>query len=96
MLALIGECKTTEQISYETGEPLDVVRPNIVRLRHLGIIEPIAICVYDDEFPGRISYFDNLMWELTEHGKHHDQSQPNCRACWFREKLMLDVTGLIE
>lgn len=97
MLTLIGECKTTEQIVYEVGESPDEIIPNLIRLRHLGIVEPIAIKSGGDGlYPDRVDYIDNLLWSLTEHGQRHDAFVEGCYGCRIREKLMLDVAGLVE
>lgn len=96
MLALIGECKTTQDIVYELGESPDEVVPNLIRLRHLGIIEPIAIKTDDAPVPDRVDYTDDLLWALTEHGRDHNTTVAGCYGCRIRELLMLDVVGLIE
>ena len=96
MISLLGECKTSSEIVAECGMSHDEIRPHLVRLRHLGIIEPVAICAINEPFPERISYFDNLLWTLSDHGKYHDQSDPSCKACALRELLFIDNAGIIE
>ena len=96
MLTLIGECKMTEAIVYETGESPDDIIPNLIRLRHLGIVEPAAFCVEDADNPGVAEYPDNILWTLTEHGREHDTTISGCYGCDIRQRLMLDVVGLVE
>ena len=97
MLALLGECRTTSQIAYEIEDSVDNIRPNLVRLRHLGIVEPIGIRTdVDEPVPDRVTYFDDLLWTLTEHGRNHNETIPGCYGCRIRELLMLDNAGLVE
>ena len=96
MLALLGECKTTEQIVYEIDESPDDVLPNLIRLRHLGIMQPVAICVDDAPFDQAVDYTHNLLWEMTEHGRYHDTVVDGCYGCKMRERLMALEVVLIE
>ena len=95
MLTILGECKTTTQITYETGEDVLTIRPHLIRLHHLGIIEPVAVR-YEEDNPESNGYFDDLVWGLTIHGREHSISVAGCYGCDMRELLMLVDAGFYE
>jgi hypothetical protein len=79
---------STSQLAGILDERLCYVRQEIVRLHHLGIIEPIAIRYEQGDPPARL-YFRDYVWEMTEHGRSHNDLQPECRACRIRERMLL-------
>lgn len=90
---LIAESMSTSQLAEELRERLDVVRQEIVRLHHIGIIEPIAIRHKEGEPTGRL-YFRDYVWTLTQHTYEHQDLRNDCRHCRIRERLLLRAAPL--
>lgn len=88
IISLIGEVRTTSQISYHIGFRIEQVRREIILLNHFGIIEPIGIRTTEDSEPTG-GYYSDLLWELTEHAMRHSNPWDGCRACNLRELLVM-------
>jgi hypothetical protein len=90
---LLSRCHATEELSALVGEKLSLVRDQLVWLRHLRVIEPIAI-KSEGYTLGCIGYFRNLVWDLTDHGRNHGDAVeiPGCTGCQIRRLEMEGVT----
>ena len=87
---LINELQTTQQLAYLVRENLSCVRDQLVRLHHLGIIVPVGLRYDTDSEPPsglELSYFDDLLWDLTLHTRDHHESVEGCYGCAIREAL---------
>lgn len=69
-------------------------------MHHLRLVEPIGVKF--DVPDGRrsvkaLSYFDDLLWELTEHTVKHSETVEGCHGCALRELMPgLAEIGLVE
>ena len=88
MYECLNKGVSTTQLAGMFGARLALVRQEIVRLHHLGVISPIAIRYEDGDPPTRL-YFQDLVWEMTEHGREHGSIHHGCRACQNRERMLL-------
>lgn len=88
MYECLNRGMSTSELAQTLRENLAIVRREVVRLHHLGVIEPIAIRSEAGDPPARL-YFRDLVWDLTEHGREHNRSYPGCTACMLRERMLL-------
>lgn len=89
-LELMGESKSTSQLSYVIETPLNEMRVELIAMHHFDLVEPIGIR-HDDDISAVYGsgYFQDLIWDLTIHSKEHLETVPNCRGCRVREALLL-------
>lgn len=94
-MSIMGECKSTQTISYELGERLSWIRAQLVRLHHLGLVTPVAIQYHEDIGTNHSDgYFQNLVWELTPHARDHKDLVDGCHGCYLRELFISDEAVL--
>jgi hypothetical protein len=86
IIALMCRAQTTSQITHEIRRELRAVRREIILMHHFGLIAPIGVKSEPGE-EGHDGYYPNILWDLTEHSKSHDQNWEGCRACDLREIL---------
>jgi len=97
-MCILGECKTTGTIAYEISLPLAIVRTNLIRLHHLGLVYPIAVATPDGDISRNqcVDYFDELFWDATMHAKEHHYHVEGCYGCKIREMLLMVDAALYE
>jgi hypothetical protein len=100
LLTLIGSAHTTTEISYRVGEPIGEVRNQLIRMHHLNLVEPIGVRCEDggEEPPARgLSYYDDLLWSVTDHTRDHNEYVEGCRGCALRDLIPgIAAVGLVE
>lgn len=71
-------------------------------MHHIQLVEPIGVR-YDDQCgmrppaPAAMSYFDDLLWDLTDHALKHSETVEGCHGCELRELMpALAEIGLVE
>lgn len=86
---------STSQVAYALSEHLSHARDQLIRMHHLGMIEPIGIREEEGR-PQLYGYFQDVLWGLTTHTKEHSKIEPHCRACKTRELLLGGAEALDE
>jgi hypothetical protein len=87
---LLIESKTTSLLAHHTRENVFEVRNEIIRLHHLGVLEPVG---YRTDTPrrGKTVYDRDSLWSITDHGMSHHSSHVDCWACRIRERVLLQA-----
>jgi hypothetical protein len=92
---LLGGTLTTSEIAYAVRGQLGAVRDQLIRMHHLGMIEPIGV----KEVAGdrrSFTYFQDVLWDITVHTREHRHIEPSCRACKTREWLLAGAEAIVE
>lgn len=91
---LLERSQTTLQLVETVQRDIQPVRRELIRLHHLGVIEPLGIRG-DTTEPGAKLYYRDLLWGITDHGMSHHTSVSGCMACYLRERRLLAAGGYI-
>ncbi len=86
---------TTSQLARELDEPIGRARNQLIRMHHLGMIEPIGVR-QEDRMLNDLGYFQDVLWDLTVHTREHRGLEPGCRACLTRQLLLAAAEALGE
>ena len=90
---LLDGSASTSQLSQYTKRKLSLVRRELIHLHHLGIIKIVAVHDVHGGIPAK-SYFRDYVWEMTDHGRRHDNLRRGCFACTIRSLRLLRAGGL--
>jgi len=85
----------TSEIAYGLSENLSWIRDQLIRMHHLGMIEPIGVREIDGD-PPTFTYYQDVVWNLTVHAREHRDIEPGCRACITRTWLLCGAEALLE
>jgi len=100
LLSLLEQVRTTEEVAYLVGYSVDTIRWELIRLHHLDLVAPIGVrhVRLGERTPRKaLSYSDNLLWDVTDHMRFHDQTIPGCRGCKVRTLApAFAKVGLVE
>lgn len=86
-VAVLGEARTTSQISFDIRVGLSETRRELILMHHFDLIRPIGY----KEDGSRGGYFMDLLWDLTPHSLYHSDSHDACRGCRIRDFLILST-----
>jgi hypothetical protein len=86
---------STSQIAQAISESLTYARDQLIRMHHLGMIEPIGVRE-ENHPPPAIGYFQDVVWTVTTHTREHRFIEPGCRACKTRTLLLAGAEALDE
>lgn len=95
--SIFDQARSTADIAYDLDATLGYVRGQLIRLHHLGLVEPIAIREEEGGgLPRPIGYYQDLVWNLTRHAREHRHQHANCWACTVREMLLASAEVVYE
>lgn len=92
-MELLGEAKSTVRIAYDVGISERAALAHLVRMYHLGIVQPIAIETWERENNMPAS---SAIWEMTEHSRSHKAVVSGCFGCKMRMIYLVANEALIE
>lgn len=92
---LLSGALSTSELAYQARDSLGYMRNQLIRMHHLGLIEPIGV----KEVVGErrtFSYYQDVLWGVTLHTREHRHIEPNCRACLTRTWLLAGAEAIDE
>ena len=90
---LLESAASTSQLAQFARKKLSLVRRELIHLHHMGVIRIVAARSMAGSIPAK-SYFQDYVWEITEHGMAHHDSRSGCPACVIRNRRLLRAGGL--